>query len=131
MLTHRSDGVPVPWLGSSCTSPRPPAAVVASDSHQETKLHLNKIRGLDGDQALQMCSEDITICPQKPAMSSDSSHTATQIYAKILDFSFLSNRISSFCSDAGEGKSTMQKCELGCGTGSHFLGGQFMGLGNE
>lgn len=66
MLTRHWDGVCHPWLGSSYTSSRPPAAVVASYSPKEMKFHLNEIRGLDGDQALQMCSEDITICTQKP-----------------------------------------------------------------
>ena len=74
----------LPLAGFSCTSTSPAAAVVASYSPKEMKFHLNKIRGLDRDQALQMCSEDITICTQKPAMSSDSSPIATETCAKIL-----------------------------------------------
>lgn len=101
MLTHRLDIVCHPRLGSFYASTRPPAAVVASYSPKEMKFHLNEIRGLDGDQALQMCSEDITICTQKPAMSSDSSPIATETCAKSLDFLSFPTTIFSFCSDEG------------------------------
>ena len=96
MLTHRLDGVCHPRLGSSYTSTRPPAAVAASYSPKEMKFHLNEIRGLDGDQALQMCREDITICTRKPAMSSDSSPIATETCAKVLDFLSFPTKFPAF-----------------------------------
>lgn len=49
----------------------PAAAAVASYSPKEMKCHLKKIRGWDGDQALQRCNEEITVGTQKAAMLSD------------------------------------------------------------
>lgn len=59
MLTKHLGGVHHPCLASSYTFTRPPAEVKASHSPNGMKLHLDEIRGLDGDQSLQVCSEDI------------------------------------------------------------------------
>lgn len=59
VLTKRLGGVHHPCLASSYTFIRPPAEVEASHSPNGMKLHLDEIRGLDGDQSLQVYSKDI------------------------------------------------------------------------